>query len=94
MTPKPLTPPDYDRCQAEIRQGHGAFMLGPAPRYERCKNKPTTIARETRPGPDGQTGAMSLCDTCLVPFRKLMPEGAATEHPIQHHPNPTQGAPS
>lgn len=69
MTAK-LTPPDPERCQAEIKEG--SFMtLGPRS-WHRCPNKPTVIVREAQPGPDGQRGSMSLCASCLeVMIQKL-----------------------
>lgn len=69
-TKPPLTPPDLQRCQADIREG--SFMtLGPR-KWERCKNRPSVIVRETEPGKDGLRGAMALCPGCLEQCRKQM----------------------
>jgi hypothetical protein len=77
-----MIPPDPTRCQATIRAAHGAFVLGPPPRFERCRNTPVTIAREVAPGPDGEVGAMSLCENCLVQFRKQVGEAGMTFEPV------------
>lgn len=62
MPDQTLIPPDYDRCQCEIKQG--SFMtLGPR-RMERCANKPVWLAVELVAGEDGQCGSMSLCNDC------------------------------
>lgn len=67
-----LVPPDVKQCQAEVR----SFMtLGPG--YNRCQNKPTCIATENEPGPDGHLGSMSLCEECAAELRKRMPPGYA-----------------
>ena len=58
-----LTPPDPERCQAEIG---GAFTLGPG--RVRCNSAPTVIVEELTPGPDGQKGSMSLCGGCRSAF--------------------------
>jgi hypothetical protein len=73
-----LTPPDPRRCQAEISGPHGFMTLGPRPRPERCKEPALVIARETKPGPDGLHGEMSLCSACYAEFLKRMPGGTAT----------------
>ncbi len=59
-----LEPPDRDRCQAEIHSYNAFVMGGPTRQVKRCDNKPTVIAKETEPGPDGLKGSMSLCDDC------------------------------
>jgi len=57
-----LVPPDLQQCQAE--KADGSFMtLGPV-RRERCKNVPVVVAKERKPGADGQRGSMSLCTEC------------------------------
>lgn len=57
-----LTPPDLERCQAEVKEG--SFMtLGPRS-YRRCANQPAVIVTEVQPGADGQRGSMSLCLSC------------------------------
>ena len=66
---KSLIPPDLNRCQAE-KPGNGPFVIGgeignPKNGYRiRCRNKPTVIATEKKPGKDGRCGSMSLCDEC------------------------------
>lgn len=64
MSESNLIPPDYNRCQCEITEAHGPFVLGPKPRPARCHNEPVYIAVETIPGRDGRCGAMSLCLSC------------------------------
>lgn len=64
-----LEPIDQERCQADV-PGPGPFALGgnlgdPNNGYRvRCPNKPSIIAVEKRPGPDGAIGSMSLCERC------------------------------
>lgn len=71
---KPLTPPDFDRCQAEKPNGHSFMTLGGRPGLERCDRKPTVLVTEKKPGADGRAGSMTLCDGCLAVFRKQMPK--------------------
>lgn len=59
-----LTPPDFERCQCEIRPAHGPFVLGPRPPYSRCERRPVWLAVETKPGEDGLHGSMTLCQSC------------------------------
>lgn len=64
-----LTPPDRKQCQAFPNQlKWNPWSVGGAPRQMpvRCSNKPTWIAKETKPGEDGQRGSMSLCEECKV----------------------------
>lgn len=63
MTTK-LEPADPERCQTEIRPSHSFMTLGPRPKAQRCPNKPVMIAREVKPGVDGQCGEMSVCQSC------------------------------
>lgn len=77
-----LTPPDLNRCQAEMPNGANAFTCGGVPRMVRCTAKPTVIATEVNPGPDGQIGSMSLCDDCQLVMEKQMP-GCATFESIK-----------
>ncbi|MNQ55354.1 hypothetical protein D3C85_694470 [compost metagenome] len=65
-----LTPPDHSRCQAERPNGYNAFTLGGRPAMVRCSNKPTVIATEAQPGPDGLIGSMSLCEECKAELLK------------------------
>ena len=44
---------------------------------ERCKDVPTVIVTELAPGPDGQKGSMSLCDSCHAVLHKQCPGHAA-----------------
>lgn len=61
-----LTPPDPNRCQADILEG--SFMtLGPRS-WVRCPSKPKYIVAERHPGKDGKQGSMSLCESCLRVF--------------------------
>lgn len=79
-----LIPPDLDRCQAEKLDG--SFMtLGPRSMV-RCKNKPTYIATENKPGPDGKRGSMSLCGHCSKMFKEKMGENFAAFTPIEEKP--------
>lgn len=58
-----LIPPDLERCQATWLGG--SFMtLGPRPTI-RCPQAPIWIAKERKPGKDGQCGSMALCDDCV-----------------------------
>jgi len=69
---KPLIPPDYKRCQAEVLPG--SFMtLGPRV-WKRCHNQPTVIVEESSPGEDGKIGSMSLCEDCLKVFKLKYPK--------------------
>lgn len=73
-----LIPPDPKQCQAEV-PGNGPFTMGgeigdPRNGYRvRCKNKPTWIATEKKPGADGFTGSMSLCEACKAAMEKQLP---------------------
>lgn len=78
-----LAPPDVERCQAEKPSG-GPFILGgeigdPRNGYlVRCRNKPTFIATENKPGKDGAVGSMSLCDECRkVAIKQMGPNFAS-----------------
>lgn len=64
-----LIPPDRKQCQAEKPNGNTFMTLGGVPGLERCKNKPSVIATERKPGEDGLRGSMSLCSDC---FTKLI----------------------
>ena len=77
-----LTPPDYERCQCEIRPGHGPFRLGPRPKPARCESKPVFIAVEVVAGADGLRGAMSLCLECT----KIMLDDADLRARVQLQP--------
>lgn len=89
MTKKPkkqkLIPPDPNQCQAEVPVGTNAFTIGGPNMFvrERCKNKPTVIVKENKPGPDGQRGSMSLCDGCLKQLVKQLGSSYATAKPIK-----------
>lgn len=81
--PKPLTPPDKKRCQAEVPNGHSFMTLGGSPGRVRCSNVPTVIAKENKPGKDGRKGSMSLCDSCRVVFVETLGPSFATLTPIK-----------
>lgn len=72
-----LTPPDPERCQADV-PGNGPFIIGgevgnPKNGYRvRCENKTAFIATENEPGKDGQTGRMGLCKKCKGVFIKQL----------------------
>ena len=71
MTTTELTPADETRCQAEITTPSSFMRMGGPPfTTGRCGSKPTVIATEIAPGPDGQKGSMSLCESCLEAFKK------------------------
>ncbi len=78
----PLTPPDRERCQADV-PGNGPFTMGgevgdPRNGYRvRCREKPTCIATEVRAGDDGHHGSMSLCSDCRKVFEETAPPGYA-----------------
>lgn len=82
-----LTPPDFDRCQAEKPNGHSFMTLGGRPALERCDRKPTVLVVENTPGEDGRKGSMTLCDGCLAVFRKQMPKGFATVKDLSDIPH-------
>jgi hypothetical protein len=63
-----LTPPDPNRCQAEMPNGEGPFTLGGGHKMIRCTNEPTVIVTEKEEDEYGQAGAMSLCGSCLKVF--------------------------
>ena len=57
----------------------GSFMtLGPRLAQERCKNIPTVIVKENKPGKDGRRGSMSLCDECLKALERMVGKKYAT----------------
>lgn len=80
---KELTPPDLHRCQAEKPNGASFMTLGGRPGLVRCSDKPSVIATENKPGPDGQVGSMSLCQHCAEVFVKQLGADYATTAPIQ-----------
>lgn len=65
---KALTPPDLERCQAEMSNGVNAFTLGGRREMVRCSAKPTVLVKEKKPGEDGLLGSMTLCTSCLIQF--------------------------
>lgn len=78
-----ITPPDPKRCQCEITEAYSPFDFGM--KYpERCKNAPTVIAFEAKPGDDGFTGSMSLCATCQEAFERQRP-GYATYEKVEDY---------
>lgn len=83
--PKPLTPPDRKRCQAERHTQRYSFMtLGPIPPRQRCDNTPITVVAEKNPDESGQQGSMSLCGPCLTVF--LQEQNAADYTFEELHP--------
>lgn len=87
-TEKPLTPPDFSRCQAE-KPGNGPFTMGgeigdPRNGYRvRCRETSTVVATEKNPGKDGRRGSMSLCDSCRSVLVKQLGEDYASFVPIK-----------
>ena len=69
---KMIKPIDPSRCQAEIPTGASFMTLGGRPGLERCKSLPMYVAVESKSGPDGIKGAMSLCENCAKEFVKQM----------------------
>lgn len=75
---KPLTPPDFNRCQAVKKVG--AFTMGGRVGDSwRCEFLPCVVIRETEPGSDGRTGSMSLCAECLEVARNQVATPFAIE---------------
>jgi len=70
-----MIPVDLGRCQADKPNGESFMTLGGGHKMIRCKNKPTVVIKETKPGPDGLYGGMSLCDECLKKAYEQLPEG-------------------
>jgi hypothetical protein len=68
VTHPTLEPPDLARCQGEWTTYNAWVMGGNVYQRTRCPKPPTVIITETEPGPDGQRGSMSLCDSCLAVF--------------------------
>lgn len=77
--PKPLVPPDRARCQCEITTTPSPFTMGGDLRKktERCPAKTSRILTERHAGPDGQTGAMSVCDSCWEVFQRQFAKAGA-----------------
>jgi hypothetical protein len=59
MSKKKLIPPDFKRCQYEVKEG--SFMTFGPRKIVRCDKKPVFIAYENEPQKDGLKGSMSLC---------------------------------
>jgi len=74
MSKPKLTPPDRARCQAERRTG--SFLSMGRPGFIRCISTPSVIARERKPGRDGQVGEMSLCEDCRLKLEQQQPNYA------------------
>lgn len=53
---KKLIPPDPNRCQALKSNGVGFMTCGGKREMVRCLSKPTAVATERVPGPDGLIG--------------------------------------
>jgi hypothetical protein len=86
----PLTPPDYERCQAEKPNGNTFMTLGGQPGLERCTSKPTTLVKETKVGEDGQKGSMTMCAACLTVFLNQVPQGSFTFEDLKESPDGEQ----
>lgn len=76
-----LEPVDKARCQAEQKSGN-AFSLGGAVKWIRCSKPATCIATEREPGPDGECGAMSLCEECKTALIEKLGWGHCTFQPL------------
>jgi hypothetical protein len=83
--PKPLTPPDLERCQAESSNGHSFMTIGGRPEMVRCYHGASYVAIENKPGKDGQKGSMSLCDACRVAFLRFFGPSYATVMTVQEY---------
>jgi len=79
---KPLTPPDLERCQAEVPNGHSFMTHGGRPGRERCKSAPTVVVTEVQPGVDGRRGSMSLCHHCWSVALQQLGGWAISAEPI------------
>ena len=77
-----LIPPDKKQCQAEKPNGQNFMTLGGGHKMIRCTNKPTWIASENEPDPDGVKGSMAVCDECKTQLVKQLGENFATFTPI------------
>lgn len=93
MPQKPLTPPDRQRCQADIKDTYGAaqaFQLGYDSsrngRWFRCDDRPTVVVEELQPDRDGLKGQMSLCSSCHAELHKHMPGHAYVVEIIKEEP--------
>lgn len=83
MARQKFIPVDRRQCQVEERSQSVSFMtLGPAPPLVRCKDLPTVIAKEKKPGKDGRKGSMSMCTRHQQVFEKDFPN-TATFHKIR-----------
>lgn len=71
-----LIPPDPERCQACPNVArHSPFSLGPRPVPKRCQAKPVWLAVEKQPGPDGNIGSMTLCQSCCELMLEITDKG-------------------
>lgn len=62
----------------------GSFMtFGPRPPAEQCKNTPTVVAKENKPGDDGRRGSMALCDECKEELIRRAGKDYASFTPIK-----------
>lgn len=78
-----LIPPDFAQCQAFPNVArHTPFHLGPPPKPVRCDSAPVWLAVETKPGPDGFHGSMTLCQSCC----ELMLESKRMRERVQLQP--------
>ena len=77
MAAPALIPVDLERCQTEIRTPKPFRMGGPMVEVTRCDGRAKWIATETKPGSDGQTGAMSVCAECRDKLEHQVKMGVA-----------------
>ncbi len=78
--PKPLTPPDLERCQAEWKSG--SFMTFGPRHMVRCEKAPIVIVTETKKDEHGRQGSMSLCQDCLEVFTGQAEPNSFTSMPV------------
>lgn len=76
-----LTPPDFERCQTEIKEPGGAFAFG-IRKHERCKEPAVYLLKEEEPDKDGLQGEMTVCASCYLIFDQTEQADTVTVHPI------------
>lgn len=82
MKQEDLIAPDIDQCQAEKPNGYNFMTLGGVPGLVRCDSKPDVLVTERKPGKDGLTGSMSLCNDCWSVMLKQCGPDFASAAPI------------
>lgn len=78
-----LIPADKTRCQADVSTWNPWHIAGRDVKVERCKSKPTFIAKENKAGQDGRKGTMSVCRPCRRELERQLGKNYATFEPIQ-----------